>query len=117
MKFLVDAQLPKRLSFWLKEKGFDSIHTLELPNKNLTTDEEINQLSFVEERIVITKDTDFLQSFKLVQKPYKLLLVTTGNILNDHLAEIFEKQIDEIVSLLNENSFIELTKETIIVHK
>ncbi|MHB8904700.1 MAG: DUF5615 family PIN-like protein [Melioribacteraceae bacterium] len=117
MKFLVDAQLPKSLSVWLKGKGFDSIHTLELPNKNSTTDEEINRISFKEERIVITKDTDFLQSFKLTQQPYKLLLVTTGNILNDHLKEIFEKQFDEIISLLRENSFIELTKETIIVHK
>lgn len=117
MKFLVDAQLPKSLSVWLKGKGFDLIHTLELPNKNSTTDEEINRISFKEERIVITEDTDFLQSFKLTQQPYKLLLVTTGNILNDHLKEIFEKQFDEIISFLKENSFIELTKETIIVHK
>ena len=117
MKFLVDAQLPKSLASWLKEKGFDSIHTLELPNKNSTTDEEINQISFAEERIVISKDTDFLQSFKLNQQPYKLLLITTGNIFNSKLKEIFEKQLDEMISLLKENSFIELTKENIIVNK
>ena len=117
MKFLVDAQLPRSISLWMKNKGFDSVHTLELPKSNSTTDEEINLISFQEERIVITKDTDFLQSFKLTQQPYKLLLVTTGNISNDRLKEIFEKQIDEIISLLNENSFIELTKDTIIVHK
>ncbi len=76
---------------WLREKGFDSIHTLELPNKNSTTDEAINQASFGEEKIVISKDTDFLQSFKLTKQYYKLLLITTGNILNNQLKEIFEK--------------------------
>lgn len=117
MKFLVDAQLPKKLSTWLTEKGFDSVHTLELPKKNSTTDDEINKLSFSEQRIVLTKDTDFLQSFKISQQPYKLLLVTTGNISNEELIIIFEKQIDEMESLFKNNAFIELTKESIIVHK
>lgn len=41
MKFLVDAQLPKRLSDFLVTKGFDSIHTLQLDNRNATQDSEI----------------------------------------------------------------------------
>ena len=117
MKFLVDAQIPKLLSVWLNEKRFNAIHTSELPNKNSTTDDEINKLSFKGKRIVITKDTDFLQSFKLNQQPYKLLLITTGNISNEQLKKIFEKQINEITSLFEINSFIELTKDSIIVHQ
>jgi len=42
MKFIVDAQLPKKLSELLVKKGFDSLHTLDLPNNNATTDNEIN---------------------------------------------------------------------------
>ncbi len=38
MKFIVDAQLPKSLSDLLNSRGFDSIHTLDLPNKNSTSD-------------------------------------------------------------------------------
>jgi len=38
MKFIVDAHLSKKLSLFLNEKGFDSIHTLDLPNKNSTSD-------------------------------------------------------------------------------
>jgi predicted nuclease of predicted toxin-antitoxin system len=117
MRFLVDAQIPKLLSVWLNEKGFHSIHTSELPNKNSTTDDEINKLSFKGKRIVITKDADFLQSFKLSQQPYKLLLITTGNISNRQLKEIFEKHFDEIISLFKTNSFIELTRDSIIVHQ
>ena len=30
MKFLGDAQLPRRLALWLQQRGHDVIHTLEL---------------------------------------------------------------------------------------
>ena len=59
MRFIVDAQLPKRLSHFLVSRGFDSIHTLELPLRNLTPDGEIIGICERENRIVITKDSDF----------------------------------------------------------
>jgi predicted nuclease of predicted toxin-antitoxin system len=31
MKFLVDAQLPRRLTYRLREAGHDALHTLDLP--------------------------------------------------------------------------------------
>jgi predicted nuclease of predicted toxin-antitoxin system len=40
----------------------------------------LQRISMQQERIVVTKDRDFLDSFLLRQQPYKLLLVTTGNI-------------------------------------
>lgn len=40
MKFLVDAQLPRHLSHWLKQRGHDSLHTLDLPDGNRTSDLE-----------------------------------------------------------------------------
>jgi predicted nuclease of predicted toxin-antitoxin system len=80
MKFLVDAQLPVRLARLLQEAGYDIIHTRELPQQNATSDSSINSISIQEERVVITKDSDFVDSFLTVQQPYKLLLVTTGNI-------------------------------------
>lgn len=41
MKFIVDAQLPKSLSDFLNQKDLDSIHTLELPGKITTSDQQI----------------------------------------------------------------------------
>ena len=41
MKFLLDAQLLKKLSEFLNWKGHDSIHTLDLPDKNRTKDTQI----------------------------------------------------------------------------
>lgn len=88
MKFLVDAQLPVRLSYLLQSLGHDSIHTKELILQNATPDNEINAISLREQRIVITKDLDFWDSFYIRQEPFKLLLVTTGNISNKELESL-----------------------------
>ncbi len=42
----------------LKKKGFDVIHTDDLPNKERTADDEIRMLAEEETRIVITRDND-----------------------------------------------------------
>ena len=59
MKFLVDAQLPRHLSHWLKQRGHDSLHTLDLRDSNRTSDLEVMRVADTEERIVITKDEDY----------------------------------------------------------
>jgi predicted nuclease of predicted toxin-antitoxin system len=82
MNFLVDAQQPRRLAQRLQEAGHDALHTLDLPAGNRTTDTEINAISLRESRVVITKDADFVNSFLLIHQPYKLLVVSTGNITN-----------------------------------
>jgi predicted nuclease of predicted toxin-antitoxin system len=85
MKFLVDAQLPRRLIYRLREAGHDALHTLDLPAGNRTTDAEINAVSLREGRIVITKDADFVSSFIVSREPHKLLLISTGNSSNAEL--------------------------------
>ena len=116
MKFLVDAQLPRGLSEWLRQCGHDSIHTLELPLQNLSTDETLIEVSISEQRVIITKDYDFLDSFILRRKPSKLLLVTTGNISNRQLLELFQRQNALIISLLAEHSVLELDQQGLTVH-
>ena len=58
MKFLVDAHLPRRLVYLLREMGFEAAHTLDLALGNRTPDSVINELSIREQYIVITKDAD-----------------------------------------------------------
>lgn len=72
MKFLIDAQLPPSLKKVFILKGFDCLHTLDLDLKNKTPDSIINHISTTQERIVITKDNDFLESFTLKKHPYKI---------------------------------------------
>lgn len=95
MKFILDAHLPKKLSEFLVWKGYDAIHTLDLPNKNRTKDSEINQVSLDEQRVLISKDLDFIESLLVSNKPYKLIYLTTGNITNKQLLEIFGKNIEK----------------------
>lgn len=38
MKFLIDAQLPRRMTSWLGGAACDAVHTLDLPDGNRTTD-------------------------------------------------------------------------------
>lgn len=77
MKFINYAQLPKLLSDFLKLKGYDSIHTLELPERNKTTDKQIIKLSNEKSMIVVSKDYDFLESFLVKSEPSKLIMVNT----------------------------------------
>lgn len=116
MKFLIDAQLPKRLAYLLRELGHDTLHTRDLPLSNRTPDAEINRISIQENRIVVTKDADFQQSFLLQQQPYKLLLVTTGNIPNGDLEALFLENIPQLIQLFEQNSYIEINRNSITVH-
>jgi predicted nuclease of predicted toxin-antitoxin system len=59
MKFLVDAHLPVGLCQMLVAAGHDAIHTSALPDRNKTTDAVINEIPVPEDRVVISKDTDF----------------------------------------------------------
>ncbi len=114
MKFLVDAQLPRSLAKFLCDKGHDAIHTLELPDKNDTTDREINRISFAEQRVVISKDGDFYDSFTARREPYKLLRIQTGNSNNEALLSLFEKNLDSIIAELSSGSFVEVTRSYIV---
>ena len=116
MKFLIDAQLPVRIARFLQNAGYDTIHTKDLTLKNATSDTEINRLSLLEKRIVITKDKDFLESFILSKKPYKLLLITTGNISNNDLEILFVKNLERLTTLLNNHQLIEMSKNSLIIH-
>lgn len=87
MKFLVDAQLPYLLATLLRQKGFDVLHTDDLPAKDETPDGDIRAVANRDDRIVITKDSDFLDSHLVNKSPRRLLLITTGNIKNRQLLD------------------------------
>ena len=84
------------------------MHTLDLPNGNRTTDAEINTLSLQENRVVVSKDSDFVDSFLLSKEPYKLLLISTGNISNKDLEAIFSPLVPTIVATFQAHEYAEL---------
>lgn len=116
MKLLIDAQLPRRLAIQLRQAGFDVIHTLELPEGNRTSDQTLVAFSLAEQAIVITKDSDFVQSFLLKGEPWKLLLISTGNISNNDLMDMFRINIPQLINLFKTFDFIELNQTNLICH-
>jgi predicted nuclease of predicted toxin-antitoxin system len=109
VKFLIDEQLPARLAEFLNRAGHDAIHTIELPDGNHSTDNQIAQRSDTDGRVVVTKDQDFRDGHLLGRSPRQLLVVTTGNITNDALLALFELHLGAIVAALDEADFVEVS--------
>ena len=116
MRVLVDAHLPKRLAEFLSAHKIESKHTLDLPEKNATPDSKIIRVADDENRIVISKDSDFLDNYILDGSPEKLLIISTGNINNRDLIRLFEKNLETLKTLFEENSVIEINEEEIQIH-
>jgi predicted nuclease of predicted toxin-antitoxin system len=117
MKFLIDAQLPYRLKLWFVENNFDAIHTGDLPERNFTADLTIADLADESDRAVISKDGDFLKLRILQNKPRKLLMVTTGNIVNKELLVLFDLNFVTVMKLFNSYDVVEMNNRFVVGHK
>ena len=114
MKFIVDAQLPKLLADVLIQKGFNAIHTLDLPEQNNSPDNFIAKFADEQERVVISKDVDFLYAHILKGSPQKLIFVTTGNTKNRTLLNIFRRSIEQVVTMLMMHDCVELSEDNVL---
>lgn len=115
MKCLVDAQLPRRMVDWLTAAGCDTVHTLDLPDGNRTTDDQINDLANGEQRVVVSKDADFVDGHILRGRPAKLLLISTGNISNRDLEALIMSHIPDIVREFQAHAFLEISRAGLVV--
>jgi len=116
MKFIVDAQLPRRVARDLAAAGHDVTHTLDLPLGNRTPDGDIATLAAREGRVVVTKDSDFVTTFLLGGAPPKLLLISTGNISNDALSRLIAANLTKLETAFAKHDFVELNASTITIH-
>lgn len=116
MRFLVDAQLPRILAEELRKEGHYALHTRDLPGENHTSDAEISKIADLEDMIVVSKDNDFVISHLLHSKPRKILIVSTGNIPNIQLLDLFRKHLSVIKNAFREGSYVELSRSYLVVH-
>ncbi len=108
MKYLVDAQLPRRAANWLHAQGGDAIHTLDLPSGNRTPDADLIDLADREQRVIVTKDADFVDAHLMQGRPARLLLISTGNITNDQLERLLTPLVPTLHQAFNTHQFLEL---------
>ena len=106
----MDAHLPQGLCLLLAQHGHDATHTRDLADKNATKDRVINQVSLDEKRVVISKDTDFFYSHLLQGRPWKLLLVKTGNISARDLRALFARNPRAIEEALQNHTLVEIDR-------
>ena len=93
----------------LVSAGHEAIHTLNLPDKNQTTDRYIRQLADSEERIVVTKDADFVTSHIVLGSPLRLLQISTGNLSNTPLCPLILSNLGRIKIAFTSANFVEIT--------
>jgi len=116
MKFLIDAQLPRRLAHRLRSEGHDALHTLDLAAGNRTPDETVASVTNSEDRVLVTKDADFVSSHLLKGQPRQLLLVSTGNTSNEELERMLSGNLPAIMQAFETSVFVELGRSSIVVH-
>ncbi len=114
MYFIIDAHLPWAICEFLKELGYQSLHTSELREGNNTSDEVITALAVEKNAIVISKDTDFYHKFLLKREPPKLVMVKVGNMRLRNLKVLFKTTLPLIIESLATHDLIELHQDKII---
>lgn len=116
MRFLVDAQLPRRLCTLLAEQGHEALHTLDLPSGNRTSDAEIARRADALGGIVVTKDRDFAHAHLIMGSPQRLLVIATGNITNTALLELLMGRLDDIEAAFGRANYVTLSRESLAIH-
>ena len=117
MRVLVDAQLPRRLTYRSRDAGWDAVHTLDLPRGNATPDAEVVRRAEADGRVVVTRDADFVAGHVFRGEPGRLLLLSTGNLSNRDLEAVLVPRVDEVARLFERSArFVEVTRSHLVVH-
>ena len=115
LRFLVDTQLPPSLAVYLSIKEYNSIHTTHFQDGHLLADHEISMIAKTENRIIITKDSDFFERYVISGSPPNVLLLQLGNIRNVDLLAFFDRELEKVVTLFQEgSSLVILNRQKII---
>lgn len=75
MRFLCDVHISYKIADHLNSLGFETIHINEILDKCKTKDKKICEYADSNDLIVITKDSDFRDSFFINKTPKKLLKI------------------------------------------
>ncbi|RYE20433.1 MAG: hypothetical protein EOP42_27490 [Sphingobacteriaceae bacterium] len=89
----------------------------EMPESDDASDQIIIRFADLENRVVITKDSDFYYSHILTGKPRKLLLIKTGNIKNKELLTLIRAKIGLIELLFENYNFLELNINGVVIRE
>ena len=84
---------------WFGEAGHEAIHTLDLQ----------------QQRIVVTKDADFVDSYLSRGTPAKLLIISAGNLSNSELEQLIRPLIEEMAVQFRSHHLFESSLEGLLI--
>lgn len=97
MKFLIDAQLPPALCWWLRDRGHQAEHVSEI-GMIAASDIAIAARAETDDAVLVSKDEDFVV-LRLPDR-FALLWLRCGNATNRALAAWLEPRWARIEALL-----------------
>ena len=103
MRFLVDTQLPAALARWLRERGHQAEHVLEI---GLAQSKDIMVWRYAQEHgaAIITKDEDFAEWVRRGRAGPLVVWLRIGNSTNRVLLVWMEPLLPLIVQKLEQNN-------------
>ena len=105
MRFLVDAQLPPALAWWLVERGHEAVHVGEI-GMLAASDAAIAARAEADRAVLVSKDEDFVM-LRLPDR-FALLWLRCGNATNRALVAWLEVRWARIETLMSEGErFVE----------
>lgn len=108
--FLVDVNLPKRFIFF-NQPAFTHIVDI---NPQMP-DEEIWDYALKENKVILTKDTDFYEKSISSENKPKVIFFQLGNLTLKELHDFFDKNWGKIVEHLDKSDLIIVNKEKVKV--
>ena len=106
MKFLCDVHISFKLVRHLRSLGYDVFHVNEILDTWFSSDSMISKFADDNDLIVITKDSDFRNSFYINNSPKKLIKINLGNISNELLIQVITDNLEHFKKLNNSQVFI-----------
>ncbi len=101
MRFLVDTQLPKALSFWLSERGHQAEHVLDV-GLGQSKDTPVWRYAQQNGAVIITKDEDFAEWVRRGRAGPAIVWLRIGNSSKRVLLGWLEPLLPAIVRQLEQ---------------
>jgi predicted nuclease of predicted toxin-antitoxin system len=106
MKIWVDAQLPPDLANWLTATfGLEAFALRDLSLRD-ARDIEIFEAARVENVVIMTKDSDFIDLVCRLGKPPQILWLTCGNVTNHNLRQLLTVTLPDALEQLRQGEMI-----------
>jgi predicted nuclease of predicted toxin-antitoxin system len=113
MKFLCDVHISYKLAKHIESLGYEAIHVNSILDKWYSKDNDIADYSDKNNFIIISKDSDFRDSYFVKKSPKKLIKINLGNISNTELIDTFTKLLAKLKDIDTDKDFlIEVDKES-----